>query len=466
MARLGERVYRMSPTGLQHLWVTAYGAYWNWTRFGPGFHDRVAEFGWREGYSAHRWAEWSRHRLAQVLAACCEHVPYYRETWTAGENKAAAEGRLEELPLLEKDPLRSQPGSFLRTDLRPRRTLVHHTSGSSGTPIAVHWLVPEYRDAIALRESRSARWAGVSYRLPRATFSGRMVEPEPDSPGPYYRFNAVEKQVYFSAFHLRRETARQYVDALWRHGVRWLTGYAVSYFLLAQHILEDGLKVPPLDAVITTSEKVTPPMRTVMEKAYGCRVYEEYSTVENVLFASECESRSLHVSPEAGLVEILDPDGRPCEPGVEGEVVATCLLRAYMPFIRFRLGDVARWASEPCPCGRPMPVLEEVVGRLEDVVVGPDGRRMVRFHGLYVGLPKIRCGQVVQEAVDRITVLLETPGEIDPSTGNEVVRRVHERLGSGVEVRVEAVREIPREPSGKIRAVVSRLDSGLAGGRP
>lgn len=464
MGGLAERVYRMSPTGLQHLWVTAYGAYWNWTRFGPGFDDRVAGFERRERYSAGDWAEWTRRRLEKLLAACSVHVPFYSETWTAGEKEAAAQGRLEELPLLEKDPLRSQPERFLRTDLRPRRTLVHHTSGSSGTPIAVYWRVPEYRDSIALRESRSARWGGVSYRLPRATFSGRMVEPEPDSPGPYYRFNAVEKQVYFSPFHLRRDTARQYVDALWRHGVRWLTGYAVSYYLLAQHILEDGLKAPPLDAVITTSEKVTPPMRGVMEEAYGCRVYEEYSTVENVLFASECDHGSLHVSPEGGVVEILDPDGRPCEPGVEGEVVATCLLRDYMPFVRFRLGDVARWASEPCPCGRPLPVLEEVVGRLEDVVVGPDGRRMVRFHGLYIGLPEIRCGQVVQEAPDRITVLLETVGELDPATGGDVVRRVHDRLGSGVEVRVEAVREIPRDASGKIRAVVSRLNAGGTGG--
>jgi len=75
-------------------------------------------------------------------------------------------------------------------------------------------------------------------------------------------------------------------------------------------ILEQGLRVPPLTAVVTTSEKLTPRMRDVMQKAYGCRVYEEYSTVENALFASECERGRLHVSPDVGVVRSSCADGR------------------------------------------------------------------------------------------------------------------------------------------------------------
>ena len=59
-----------------------------------------------------------------------------------------------------------------------------------------------------------------------------------------------------------------------------MTGYAVSYYLLAKFVLESDLEVPSLRAVITTSEKLTPEMRSVMEKAYHCRIFEEYSTVD------------------------------------------------------------------------------------------------------------------------------------------------------------------------------------------
>jgi len=123
-----------------------------------------------------------------------------------------------------------------------------------------------------------------------------MVEPDPESKGPFYRFNSVEKQVYYSPFHLRAETAHFYVDALKKHKIQWMTGYAVSYYLLAKFILDQSLEAPPLKAVITTSEKVTPEMRSIMEQAYHCKVYEEYSTVENALFASECKHGRLHVS--------------------------------------------------------------------------------------------------------------------------------------------------------------------------
>ena len=230
---------------------------------------------------------------------------------------------------------------------------------------------------MALREARSAQWAGVSFREPRATFSGRIVEPDPESRGPFYRYNAAEGQVYLSAFHLRPDTAPDYLRALGRHGVRWLTGYAVSTYLLGKYALEKGLRVPPLKAIITTSEKVTPEMRRVMEEAFHCRVYEEYSNVENVFFANACSSGALHVSPDAGVVELVGRDGSPCRPGEVGEVVATGLMGEYQTFIRYRVGDLAQWDPDPCPCGRAMPVLKEVVGRIEEIVTGP-GRTPAR----------------------------------------------------------------------------------------
>jgi phenylacetate-CoA ligase len=380
-------------------------------------------------------------------------------------------GRLEDLPLLEKDPLRIDPKQFLDSTRRPLFKLTFLTSGSSGTPLKTYWTLGEVRDSIALREARSLKWAGVSFRLPRATFSGRLVEPSPDSAGPFYRYNAVERQVYLSAFHLSHDTAPRYAKALRTHGVRWLTGYAVSFYLLGQFILEQGLPVPPLDAIVTTSEKLTAEMRGVIERAYRCRVYEEYSTVENAVFASECESGRLHVSHDAGIVEILRVDGTACGPGEVGEVVATCLMRTYQPLIRFRLGDLAAWDDSPCPCGRAMPVIREVVGRVEDVVVGPDGRQMVRFHGVFVDLPHIREGQIVQEALDQIVVNIVPAGQFGPGDERVLVERVRQRLGSQVTVTVQLVDSIPRTRAGKFQPVVSLLSENQkygvlkAGGR-
>lgn len=452
-----DHLYRILPVRAQNIAVTSYGVYWHWLRFGPGFQQYVQGFREREHFSAQEWQSWTQEQLGKLLSESVENVPYYSQYYTSSQKQAAREGNLQALPLLEKDAVRKDPRALLRGDISARE-YVFHTSGTTGTPVASIWTLQENRKSLALREVRSANWAGVSFSMSRATFSGRMVEPDPESKGPYYRYNAVEKQVYFSAFHLKPDTAAKYVEALRKHHTQWMTGYAVSYYLLAKFILEQNIDVPPLKAVITTSEKLTPEMRAVMEKAYHCKVFEEYSTVENALFASECEHGRLHVSPDAGIVEILRPDGTPCAPGEVGEVVATCLAREYQPLIRFRLGDLAAWSDEPCPCGRQMPVIKEVVGRIEDVVVGPDGRQMVRFHGIFTGQPHVREGQIIQESLDHIHVKIVPVDGFGTGDVTDIVSRVQQRLGASVQVTVETVDAIPRTKSGKFKAVVSKLN--------
>jgi len=454
---LADRLYASLPLWGQHAAISLYGAYWRWLRFGPGYKEALAGYLAREHYSYEQWRGCEGNKLRELLRHASEDIEYYAETWGKEAKKAAEAGRLHELPLLGKDPIRQAPERFLRRGLRPGRLHTFVTSGSTGTPIQTYWTVREIRDSLALREARSARWAGVSFALPRATFSGRIVEPNPDKPAAVYRYNAMAKQVYFSAFHLSPATAERYVDALRRHRTVWLTGYAVSAYLLAKFSLDQHLPMPRLKAVVTTSEKVTPEMRQVMERAYGCRVFEEYSTVENAVFASECEQRRLHVSPDAGIVEILRQDGSPCDPGEVGEVVATSFTRWHQLFIRYRLGDLAAWDDVPCPCGRQMPVLKEVCGRLEDVVYGQDGRQLVRFHGVFVGMPHVREGQVIQDGLSVFRVKVVPDEGFGDADVGAVIERMKQRLGKDTHVQVEVVPAIERTAAGKFRAVVCNL---------
>jgi phenylacetate-CoA ligase len=453
-----DRVYKSSPLWLQNMMVSFFGAYWHWARFGGDYQTLKQGYQDREAYSLVDWKRYQAHELNKILSICVNEVPYYQENWSERDKAAALAGDLSALPLLEKDPLRQSPDCFHRQGAKPFPRFVFHTSGTTGTPIATTYTLSEHRSTMALREVRSANWAGVSFSLPRGTFSGRMVEPNSVNPQAVYRFNSVEKQVYFSAFHINPANATSYVNALKKHSVVWMTGYAVSIFLLARFILEQHLEVPGLKAIVTTSEKLTTAMRQVIEKAYHCPVFEEYSTVENAMFASECDHGRLHISPDAGVVEILRPDGSPCNPGEVGEVVTTCLVRSYQPLIRFRLGDLAAWDPEPCPCGRHMPVIKEVVGRLEDIVTGPDGRQLVRFHGVFVDQPNIFEGQIIQETLDQFVVKVVPTKAFSQLDIDDIRQRMIQRLGPKILVRVVTVDDIPRTESGKFRAVISKVE--------
>jgi phenylacetate-CoA ligase len=454
MAKL-DRLYQAAPLWLQNMMVSVYGLYWYWARFSGDYPAHERGYRHREHFSTEDWRHYQHQTVQNLLTLCVNQVPYYRETWSREDKKAAMAGNLSELPILEKDPLRQNPNRFHNQGAKPFPRFVFHTSGTTGTPISTTYTLSEHRSIMALREVRSANWAGVSFKQPRATFSGRMIEPNPEEHQAVYRYNVVEKQVYFSAFHLKPNNAQAYVDALLKHSILWMTGYTVSFFLLARFILEQNLPVPPLKAIVTTSEKLTPKMRTTIEQAFRCPVFEEYSTVENAMFGSQCEHGRLHLSPDAGFVEILRQDGSPCDPGEVGEVITTCLLRSYQPLIRFRLGDLAAWDPNPCPCGRQMPVITEVVGRIEDVVTGPDGRQLVRFHGIFVDQPNIIEGQVIQETLDTFTVKVVPSSSFCQTDIEDIKQRMVQRLGSQVTVQVETVAEIPRTKSGKFRAIIS-----------
>lgn len=465
MASLLDQAYARAPLIVQNAMVSAFGARWHWRRFGPGYRAALAGFLARSSFTAEQWRDYQTRELRELLRVAVSRIPYYRQAWRglALDESAIADFTLDDLtslPILEKEATRADPDAFCIDGVPPRGATVCPTSGSTGTPVRVYFTNADFRRSLALREARACRPANVSYQLPRATFSGRLVEPDARSKGPFHRFNLVERQVYFSAFHLSPTNAAAYVEPLRKHGVVWGTGYTHAWEQLAGFMLEQNIPAPStMRAVITTSEKLTPIARARIEQAFQCRVYEEYGTVEDSVFACQHSDGRLRLSPDAGIVELVRPDGTIVDPssGEEGQTVTTGFIRRGQFFIRYRLGDVARWDPTPDHTGLAMPIFREVLGRIEDVVEGPDGRRTVRFHGIFTELDGVREAQVIQESRNELRIKVVPSPKFGDATIREITARVHARLTSDMVVVVEPVDSIPRTAAGKFQAVINRV---------
>jgi phenylacetate-CoA ligase len=456
-----EELYAHLPVPLQHSAVTVYGVWWRHRRFGGGFARHRAGFVERERLASSGWHRWQTLRLREI-ARIAGQAPFYRERWSGqglevGDLQRFQLEDLERLPCLSKEEVRRSPEALCPGGRPPRGAMRAQTSGSTGTPLTVYFSAEDLRRAQALRDARYTSFAGVNYSFPRATFSGRRINPDSDSAGPFHRYNAVERQLYFSPYHLGSHTVARYVEALRRHRPIWMTGYAGSIHDLARLALDAGLECPPLRRVVTAAEPVSSRLRTDVERAFGCPVSEEYGLIEEVCLALECERGHLHVSPDAGFVEILDPDGNPVPPGAIGEIVATGFVREVQPFVRYRTGDLAAWDPEPCLCGRSMPVLSTLEGRVDDVIVGPDGRRLGRLSTIPKGLPGVIATQFVQERAGAVTVRVVCEKALEPSLADEIRRRVRDRLGASMEVDVLKHDSLERTARGKVRGVVSKL---------
>ncbi|MCG3148780.1 MAG: Phenylacetate-coenzyme A ligase [Verrucomicrobiae bacterium] len=442
-----EAIYPYVPVWAQNLGISLFGLAYRRERLGGEFDRYVAGFRERDRWSKERMEEYVATELRRVVQRAVEQVPYYRERLTVGGD----------LPVTPKADLRARGAEFVAADCRGRVEF-YSSSGSTGTPVKIAYTAADHRRFMAAREARSFGWAGTSIRRPRSMIGGRRVVPSGTARAPFYRYNWAEQQVYFSAYHIAQANVADYVAGFNKYRPELLTGYAYSHYLLARMMVAQGLTLEyEPKAAVLSSEKLTAEMKRVIRQALRVRAFEEYGAVENCLLATECEAGRLHVSPDFGVVEIVDAAGKPVPPGVEGRVVCTALLSEAQPLIRYEIGDVAVWAKEECPCGRSqLPVLEEVVGRLEDVVVGPDGRELVRFHWVFMDLPNVVEGQVVQEAVDRLTLKLVTREGFGAAEERMIRERFAERLGP-VQLVIERVSEIPRTERGKFRAVISKV---------
>ena len=457
-----QKLYQKLPVFIQNVMISAYGWYWKKRRFGGIYRVELEKFKAREFYTNDEFIHYQKNELRKLLLHAYQTVPYYTSLFDQiGLTQAKIENfelsDLKSIPYLSKNDLRLNGTSALISSNVSKGRAFYASSGSTGTPVQIVYTHDLHQKMTAAMENRVRNWAGITFKDARGMIGGRRVVPDGESKGPFYRYNMFEHQVYYSAYHIGNKTIQDYVHAMKKYNVKWMTGYTMSNYFLARFIEEAGISVPTMKAVITSSEKLTDEMRATFQRVYGCRTYDSYSGVEACGLISECEKGSLHISPEIGIIELLDEEGNPVLPGEVGEAVCTGLLNFDQPLIRYQIGDRIRLSlHQHCECGRNMPIVDEIVGRTEDVVIGQDGREMVRFHGIFIGIPSIIEGQIIQHTLSSFEIKLVVATSLSKDENELIVTRMKSQLGN-IEVTIHEVDSIPRTANGKFKAVISNV---------
>jgi phenylacetate-CoA ligase len=430
-------------------------------RYGPDTEQLVVEAMEREQWPAERWRAWQEDQLARLLHHAATRVPYYRAQWEARRRSGddSSVECIENWPLLHKEPLRATPQAFVADNYNIRKLISEHTSGTTGTPLTLWMTRDTVRAWYALFEARWRRWYGVSRRDRWAIVGGQLVSPVAQSTPPFWVWNQGMNQLYLSSYHLSPGNIPHYLTALQDHQVVYLYGYASSLFALARGALESEGHILSLKVIISNAEPLFAHQRELIEEAFQCPVYDTYGMSELVSGASECASGSLHLWPEAGVTEIMElGQDEPVHAGCSGRIIGTGLLNPAMPLIRYEMGDSGALAPSTitCNCGRTLPILQDVEGRLDDVIVTPDGRTVGRMDPVFKADFPIREAQIIQESLQQIRVKIVPAPDFAKTHADALVERIQERVGD-IQVGVELVDSIPRSANGKFSAVISRM---------
>lgn len=251
------------------------------------------------------------------------------------------------------------------------------------------------------------------------------------------------------------EDLEKFIALLRRYRPARLKAYAQSAAMFAKYCRDTGADDIRFDSIITSAEVLLPENRPLIEETFHGKVFNRYGCREVSLIASECEYHTgLHVNADALIVEI---DPIPGGPRDCGRVLITDLYNRSMPLIRYEIGDVARWLSDdaPCPCGRSLPRLENIEGRITDFLRLPTGEMISGPSlALLVGqMVEIRQAQFVQPAPDEIRLDVIPADGFGSHTVDELRRRLYPYLRNQIRFSVRLVSKIASEASGKYRFV-------------
>lgn len=447
-----ERIYASMPLVLQQAATSLQGWRLRRLRYTGGFRRMLEDYNARTFWDAERVESFRDQRLAAFVEHAARTVPYYRDLFRdlgADPRDIRTLEDLQKLPVLTKGELQAHLSRFV-SEAVPGRGLLHlNTSGTTGAGLGFPATRDSHREQWAVWW-RYRNWHGLDLGEPSMHFGGQVVVPANQRRPPYWRHNRAGRQLYFSSYHLNRETAPAYVEAMRRFGARWISGYPSLVAVMASHVLELGANLD-IRWVTLGAESVLPQQVALIKQAFDVEALHHYGMAEMAANISLCPEGVLHVDEEFAAVEFL--------PAGEGlnRIVGTSMCNPAFPLLRYDVDDLAAHDGATCGCGRPGRVVTAIDGRKGDYIVTKTGVRVRTFNLFFKKIVNIREAQIYQSRVGHMTIRIVKRPEYCDRDEQHLRDEIARRMGDDIEFDIEYVDRLPRTKCGKLRLVVSSV---------
>ena len=425
---------------------------------GRGTHRFLSEYRRTQWLDAEAITRIQLDKLNTLLEFCWREVPYLEKRWRQSglrPRPLRSARELQAFPIVSKEEITD---NYLEMTSLPwrGRSLLKTTGGSTGDPFKFEYTMESYARRTAVMW-RGYEWAGAGPGV--RTASLWATPPLQDG------WRGTKERAYhwmfnrriLDAFGMNERNIEDYALALARYGPDVLVGYVQPLLVLARWITRTGYQVRGLKSVVTGAEALYEAERKEIETAFDCPVFNTYGCREFMLIAAECEQHAgLHVNADHLVVELVDSAG--CGVTDEsGDVVVTDLHNLAMPLVRYRNGDRATTRKGACPCGRGLPMLQSVDGRILDMIVTPDGRHVPGefFLTAMLGNTAIKRFQAVQVDDDVLEIRVVPNGTLPLSERERITGNLQKVVGESMHVNIKEVAAIDEPASGKRRVTVS-----------
>ncbi len=390
-------------------------------------------------------------RLTRVVQVAAQRVPYYRDLFLRtglDPNDIRTPEDLVKVPITTNEVLRALPHELVVAEGHPFEGLIDRcTSGSTG--ITLHtYLTPLERDLQALNAIRVFRSGGYRARDILLDLT------EPYIPPPRW----IEKLKLFRKKYIpHTEDIREQLEKM----LAWEPDVILSLPTILDLLLDAGIEhnaVLRPHLVYTVGEHLSKHLRKRSMELLGCDPIDVYGATEVGPIAFQCPERDgYHINADGLVVEVVDAEGRPLPPGVTGRVVVTGLQNEAMPFVRYSVGDLGRLREGQCRCGRGLPLMESVQGRIVEALFRSDGKSISAYGPIMI--------MEADQGLVRYQLLQDRPGALvvrivgTMENRGDIVSGMKKFLGNDLHIEFEEVESLGTVGGGKFKLVLSRCQS-------
>lgn len=368
---------------------------------------------------------------------------------------------ITKIPILTKEEIRRNTPKMMSDGFSRDTLLKIKTGGSTGKPLELYITeeCSEMRNACARRHDR---WAGWEVGEPVGAVWGNPVLPN-DIKGKLINW-LLAPTIYLDTMNVTEKTVKKFAKDWEESKPTLLFGHAHSLYLLAQYVHGLSIRHIQPEGIISTSMVLFPHERETIEHVFGVKVFDRYGCEEVSLIASECERHEgMHLNIEHLFIEFVKDDGSSAKPGEPGNIIVTDLMNRAMPFIRYKVEDVGVPLEKKCSCGRGLPLMEKVSGRVADFLIKKDGTRVAGvslIENTLTKIPGIEQMQIIQESLEFIRIRLVPGSRLDQGRRLELVKYFETLFGPGTDVQIEIVPTIRPEKTGKYRFAICKISNG------
>lgn len=379
--------------------------------------------------------------LQELLTHAREHTQYYKNL-----PQISSLDDINELPILTKSLIHNNFNEILVAS-------IPHCITTTGGTVSAVTVGGDLRLVPNLGENRFESWYGHP-RAREVVLWGSMEAGQ--------KAQISGNRLWLPVEGIKtRDDAYRYLGLIRGYNATYMRGYSLPLAILAHYALEDNApKVyGKVGVIVSHCETLLPQSRKEIEDAFGCHVYNFYGSRDLGSQAQDCSvHKDLHVFAERYILEVVD-----------GRFLFTDLLNYAFPMIRYENQDVGEF-SGPCPCGRGLPTIKPLIGRVLHYLKTKKDAWVTAFI-FYLPIlyydqkfgtklfKWVESYQFKQREEGKVTVLLKTWATENAPTNLEPLTKVFREYipSDEFDIDIEVVDTIPKSKSGKQIAVDTTL---------